>query len=147
MRHMERAESKKCPFTSDFKVGVSSDFKHPEVQEPYHRPEAGPLPLTPGNPPMAEQPHSRSETQLPVRFRGRWSEDKHGSPPWRDRRQVWPEPPRTLHPEKPWPQEAGESSALVSPAWEASTHQWHGSPWLLEPGPWDRVWGGASPWA
>ena len=57
MRHMERAESKKCPFTSDFKVGVSSDFKHPEVQEPHHCPEAGPLP-----PPLETLPRWSSPT-------------------------------------------------------------------------------------
>ena len=96
---MERAESEKCPFTSDFKAGVSSGFKHPEVQEPHHCPEAGSLLPTPGNPPTAEQPHSHHETRLPVRFRGRWSEDETRVPSLERQAQAWPEPPRTLHPD------------------------------------------------
>lgn len=143
---MGRAESEKCPFTSDFKLGVSSDFKHPEVQEPHHCPEAGPLPPTPRNLPRQSSPTAAvrlgsqctlgagsqriNMAPLPGETGGRCGQSLLGLCIQRNLGL------RELGIIRP-----------ISPAWEANTHRRHGSPWSLEPGPWDRVWGGASPWA
>ena len=77
-RHGRGRDSEKCPFTSD--------FKHPEVQEPHHCPEAGSLPPTPGNPPTAEHPTVTMRLGSQCALGAGDQRIKHGSPPWRDRR-------------------------------------------------------------
>lgn len=73
-------------------VGIISDFRVPRDQEPMAGPEKE-------NPPAASSPTITMRLGSWGGFGGRWSEGCNVGPsPWRDREQVWPKPPRTLHP-------------------------------------------------
>lgn len=90
----ERGRNVHLQVTSKWRLQVTSKIQRSKSPTAAQKQD----PCHPGSPPTAEQPHRlRLGSQRASGAGGQRME--HGSHPWRDRHQVWPEPARALHPD------------------------------------------------